>query len=74
MNSAVKWALGLAGLGIAVYVAGRAWRMAQNGQNSDEANFSYAGGGPRGAGIIPKTSVRCLCNGIRRDCPCPKAN
>ena len=71
MNSAVKWALGLASLGVAVYVVGYAWRASQNRQANDEANFSNAGGGPRGAGIIPKTTVRCLCNGVRRDCPCP---
>ena len=43
MNSAVKWALGLAGLGVAVYVVGRAWRSSQNSQTNEEANFSNAG-------------------------------
>jgi hypothetical protein len=57
MNSAVKWALGLAGLGVAVYVAGRAWRMAQNGEAAEEANFSNAAG-----------KATCLCRGVKMPC------
>ena len=60
MNSAVKWALGLASLGVAVYVVGYAWRASQNRQANDEANFSNAMGAAGG----PK----CRCKGTIMPC------
>lgn len=57
MNSAVKWALGLASLGVAVYVVGYAWRASQNRQANEEANFSNAAG-----------KATCLCRGVKMPC------
>lgn len=75
MNNLLKWGLGLAALGVTVYVAGRAWKKSQDKKNGGTAGFAGAAGGPTGiAGIrgnIPKTGAQCLCGGVRRPCPCP---
>jgi hypothetical protein len=34
MNNLLKWGLGLAALGLTVYVAGRAWKKSQDKKNS----------------------------------------
>lgn len=61
-------------LAAGVYVVLRVMKGRKEGLVDESANFVNSSGGPRGAGIIPKTGGRCLCNGIRRDCPCPSSN
>jgi len=79
MNQLLKYGLGLAALGVTVYVVGRAWKKSQtNSKATGSAGFAGAAGNPRLQGIaagvrgnIPKTSAQCLCGGVRRPCPCP---
>lgn len=80
MNSAVKWAVGLASLGVAVYVVGRAWRASQNRQANEEANFvnSTGDGGdwryedsPWSASLNAAGAAggpKCRCNGTIMPC------
>jgi hypothetical protein len=75
MNNLLKYGIGLAALGLTVYVAGVAWKRSQKKNGS--VGFASAGGskldriqGGMG-GNIPRTPAQCLCGGVRRDCPCP---
>lgn len=48
MNNLLKWGLGLAALGVTVYVAGRAWKKSQaNSKATGSAGFAGAAGGSR---------------------------
>ncbi len=70
MNNLLKWGLGLAALGVTVYVAGRAWKKSQaNSKATGSAGFAGAAGG----GFFRPITPQCLCGGLRRDCPCPKS-
>lgn len=80
MNNLLKWGLGLAALGVTVYVAGRAWKKSQEKKNGGMAGFAGAAGDPRlraiAAGARTRTGgsaggAQCLCGGVRRPCPCP---
>ena len=81
MNNLLKWGLGLAALGVTVYVAGRAWKKSQaNSKATGSAGFAGAAGNPRLQGIAagvrtrtgaPMGGAQCLCGGVRRPCPCP---
>lgn len=82
MNNLLKWGLGLAALGVTVYVAGRAWKKSQDKKNGGMAGFAGAAGegNPRLRGIAagvrtrtgaPAGGAQCLCGGVRRPCPCP---
>lgn len=45
MNNLLKWGLGLAALGVTVYVAGRAWKKSQdNSKGKGTAGFAGAAG------------------------------
>ena len=77
MNNLLKWGLGLAALGVTVYVAGRAWKKSQD-KKGGMAGFAGASGNPRlraiaagTRGNIPTGETQCLCGGVRRPCPCP---
>ena len=78
MNNLLKWGLGLAALGVTVYVAGRAWKKSQE-KKGGMAGFAGASGDERlrriAAGAQTRTGAplgkpQCLCGGVRRDCPC----
>jgi hypothetical protein len=67
MNNTLKWGLGLAALGVTVYVAGRAWKKSQN-KNSGMAGFAGAAGNPRlraiassSRGGAPQYACNCSC-------------
>jgi len=74
MNQLLKYGLGLAALGVTVYVVGRAWKKSQDNKNGGSAGFAGAAGGATGIGglrgNIPKMGAQCLCGGIRKPCPC----
>ena len=81
MNNLLKWGLGLAALGVTVYVAGRAWKKSQANKSTGSAGFAGAAGegNPRLRGIaagartrtnMPGGGAQCLCGGVRRPCPC----
>jgi hypothetical protein len=44
MNNLLKWGLGLAALGVTVYVAGRAWKKSQENKKDGSAGFAGAAG------------------------------
>jgi hypothetical protein len=73
MNNLLKWGLGLAALGVTVYVAGRAWKKSQE-KKGGMAGFAGATGISGMRGNIPKKGAQCLCGGIRQDCPCKSNN
>ena len=68
MNNILKYGLGLAALGVTVYVAGRAWKKSQEKKNGGSAGFAGAAGNPRLAAIssaarrgAPQYACNCLC-------------
>lgn len=69
MNNLLKWGLGLAALGVTVYVAGRAWKKSQEKKNGGSAGFAGASGtNPRLAAIASaarRGQPQYACN-----CPC----
>jgi hypothetical protein len=48
MNNLLKWAIGLAALGVSVYVVGKAWKKSQssgkNGSNVDTGSSANMSG------------------------------
>lgn len=48
MNNLLKYGIGLAALGLTVYVAGVAWRRSQKTKNGGTAGFSSIGGNDDG--------------------------
>lgn len=73
MNQLLKYGLGLAALGVTVYVVGRAWKKSQDNKNGGTAGFAGAegGGSKKSSGFFRPITPQCLCGGIRYDCPCP---
>lgn len=68
MNNLLKWGLGLAALGVTVYVAGRAWKKSQDKKNGGTAGFAGAAGNPRlraiaaaSRGGAPQYACNCRC-------------
>lgn len=47
MNNLLKYGIGLAALGLTVYVAGVAWRRSQKNNKNGDAGFAGATGTPR---------------------------
>lgn len=47
MNNLLKYGIGLAALGLTVYVAGVAWKRSQKNGNTASVGFSDANGGSR---------------------------
>lgn len=68
MNQLLKYGLGLAALGVTVYVVGRAWKKSQDNKNGGSAGFAGAAGNPRlraiasaARGGAPQYACNCSC-------------
>jgi hypothetical protein len=66
-NNILTWVLGLAALGVTVYVAGRAWKKSQD-KKGGMAGFAGAAGNPRlraiasaSRGGAPQYACNCSC-------------